>query len=69
MVSTVTSSYRYTGRTPVKTGDSVNVLDEDGDVLYKARVIDALATQFTVTRNSVVTYLFYHDKGLTWKPL
>ena len=67
MVSIVTS-YRYTGRTPVNTGDSVFILDDDGAVLYKARVVDALAMQFTVTKNKAVTYLFYHDKGLTWKP-
>ena len=61
-------SYRYTGRTPVNTGDSVNVLDEDGEVLYVAKVKDTLATQFTAGRGLSVRFLRYDDKGLTWKP-
>lgn len=59
------TSYKYKGRTPVNTGDSVTILDEDGEG-YKARVIDALAVQFTVTRNKQVSYLFYSDEGVTW---
>lgn len=62
-------SYKYTGRTPVNTGDSVNVLDEDGDVLYVAKVRDTLAIQFTAYKGKRGRFLFYADKGLTWSPV
>ena len=53
----------------VKAGDKV--LITIGDDEYEARVLDALATQFTcrILRQKQVRFYFYADKGVTWKPL
>lgn len=60
---------RYTGRTPVKAGDTVVLLI--GDDEYEALVDDALATQFTchIKRKKQTRFYFYEDKGLTWRPV
>jgi len=62
---------RYRGKTPVKSGETVELLTLDNEgrtTLYrKARVRDALASQFTVRFNKREHFYFYEDKGLTWR--
>ncbi len=60
-------SYRYKGKTPVKAGDWV-VITPDEDTRIEAKVIDALASQFTakVPYSKTVRYCFYSDQGVTW---
>jgi hypothetical protein len=58
---------KYKGKTPVKRGDKVELLDNEGTPYLKARVLDALATQFTITTKGQVRFFFYEDKGLTWR--
>jgi len=58
---------RYKGTTPVKAGDYVRLTIDD-EVWLEAKVLDALASQFTVRVNGGVRFFFYEDKGNTWKP-
>lgn len=53
--------------TPVKAGDKV-VITIGGDE-WEAKVIDALASQFTcrILYQKQVRFYFYADKGLTWR--
>ena len=53
---------RYKGATPVKKGQKVHLTAYDKE--YK--VVDTLATQFTVSVNEVTRFFFYDDKGDTW---
>ncbi len=67
----------YEGNTPVKTGDKVMRYDWIIDRWHDAVVVDALATQFTVTWDRITggdrpnvyafDYLVYTDKGTSWK--
>ena len=60
----------YKGNTPVKHRDKVE-LCLDGTNWMQGVVGEALASQFTVVygkgRSKHMTYLFYSDKGVTWK--
>ena len=60
---------KFKGKTPVKAGDWVE-LTIDGEAWERAKVVDALAKQFTckVPYQKVIRYYFYEDKGLTWRP-
>lgn len=60
---------KYKGKTPVKTGDWVDLLIDE-EMWEKAKVVDALATQFTckIPYQKLVRFYFYEDKGLTWRP-
>jgi hypothetical protein len=64
---------RYRGKTPVKAGDKVELLalDDDGTSrrYSEAKVVDALATQFTCRFNKRVHFYFYEDKGVTWRKI
>lgn len=59
---------RYKGSTPVMSGDKVDLLTIDGEVWAEAKVIDAMASQFTcrIGRQKTVRYFFYADRGVTW---
>lgn len=63
---------KYKGKTPVKKGDWVELwcLDEDGQyrAYEKAKVVDALAKQFTckVPYDKHIRFYFYEDEGVTW---
>lgn len=68
----------YEGVTPVKQGDVVLRWDWIKELWHEATVVDALASQFTVTwtrptshNNDPIPYsfdfLFYTDKGTSWK--
>lgn len=61
-------TYKYKGRTPVKTGDWVTIL-LDGDNEEQAKVIDTLAAQFTakVPYSKTVRYCFYSAEGVDWR--
>ena len=59
---------KYKGKTPVKPGSKVQLL-VDCEPWCTRCVVDALATQFTVSVNGVTRFFFYDDKGLTWRPL
>ena len=58
--------HKYKGRTPVKTGDSVELMVDDA-VYATAKVRDVLAVQFTVSVKKRIRYFFYEDKGITWR--
>jgi len=58
--------HKYKGKTPVKTGDSVELMVDDA-VYATAKVRDVLAVQFTVSVKKRIRYFFYEDKGITWK--
>ena len=60
---------KYKGNTPVKPRDQVELITVDGEVYETIRVVDALATQFTVQKKGRTRFFFYEDKGLTWRPL
>jgi hypothetical protein len=62
-------SYKYKGKTPVKTGDWVVLTIGEDDEQVEAKVVDALASQFTakVPYDKVVRFCSYKDKGLTWR--
>jgi hypothetical protein len=59
---------RYKGKTPVKQGQRVDLLDHDGEPYETIKVRDALATQFTVTKRGRVRFFFYEDRNVTWRP-
>ena len=58
----------YKGNTPVKAGDMVELIIDD-EVWAEAKVIDALAVQFTcrIQRQPLARFYFYEDKGVTWR--
>lgn len=59
---------KYKGNTPVSRGDEVELLNDEGKVVYLAKVRDALATQFTILiKRTLVRFYFYADEGLTWR--
>ena len=57
---------KYKGKTPVKTGDEVDI-QWDG-TWYRATVKDALSAQFTVELMDTTLFRLYADKDLTWRP-
>lgn len=57
---------KYKGKTKVSTGDKVDLII-DGEVYHTGKVVDALATQFTIKVNKRVRFFFYEDRGLTWQ--
>lgn len=57
---------RYTGNTPVKAGEYVRLTIDD-EVWLETKVVDALATQFTVKVNKGTRFFFYSDEGVTWQ--
>lgn len=61
-------NHRYNGRTPVKRGQKVDLIDVDMEVYETIKVHDVLATQFTVLKKQRTRYFFYQDKGITWRP-
>ena len=63
---------RYTGSTPVKHRDMIDVcLDIELDEWIVAKVGEALAVQFTAVHGKGkakhMSYFFYRDEGVTWK--
>lgn len=58
---------RYTDNTPVKQGAKVELIINNV-VWHTGKVLDALATQFTIQVNKKMHFFFYVDKGLTWRP-
>ena len=60
-------NHRYKGRTPVKQGSVVDLLDDEAMPYETIKVKDALSTQFTVTKRGRTRYFFYLDKGITWR--
>lgn len=61
--------YKYRGKTPVSKGDKVDLIIDD-EVWGTAKVLDALAMQFTckIPYQKQVRFYLYSDKGFTWKP-
>lgn len=62
------SGYQYDGFTPVKRGDYVELCPR-GTEWDKAKVVDALANQFTVKVGKRVSFFFYTDRGATWRKI
>jgi hypothetical protein len=60
---------KYTGYTPVKSGDKIALLDEHQCPYLEAKVVDALAKQFTIRVKKQTRFFFYEDRGLTWAKL
>ena len=70
------SMTEYEGKTPVTIGDTVLRYDDISDRWHDAIVTDVLAAQFTVewrrptghgTNPMSFDFLFYADKGRSWK--
>ena len=53
---------KYKGNTPVKAGDKVHLTAYEKD----GKVVDVLASQFTVRIGKKVRFFYYADKGDTW---
>jgi len=62
--------YKYKGKAPVKTGDKVMLIAGD-ERWAEAKVIDALAKQFTCRPlySKHVRYYFYEDERVTWEKI
>jgi len=59
------SVYKYTGYTPVKVRDEVELLIDDEWVTTKVR--ECLADQFIAKVAKRERFVFYKDKGATWR--
>jgi len=57
---------KYKGNTPVKTGDKVDLM-VDSKIYATVKVVDTLATQFTIKVKGKVRFFFYEDRGVTWQ--
>ena len=61
--------YEYTGPAPVKKGDDVLFIDEDGAEI-PCKVETVLATQMVLRKKGKPEwhkYVFYAERGVTWK--
>ena len=64
-----TSYLDYKGPTPVDEGDTVVVVDEDGNE-HEGVVTATLAVQFIIeVPKQGHMYRFYADRGDTWRPV
>lgn len=62
--------YKYTGRSPVKTGDKVEVLvGYEDETWYPAVVKHCLGSQFTCKHKKRERFYFYADKDTTWRKI
>lgn len=59
-------SYKYTGNAPVVPGRYVE-LHGYPDEWTRAKVVDALAAQFTVKVHKRTEFFMYADEGLSWR--
>ena len=72
----LSTEFTYTGTTPVLEGTEILMLSEEGGKFIPAKVTTVLATQCIAwpigdIRPSLdkAHFLFYCDKGLTWKEI
>lgn len=61
-MSKVYRGHKYTGTTPVQVSDKIVYIEDDSEVPCRVRV--TLASQFITNKGK---FLFYRDKGLTWR--
>lgn len=62
----MTTYAAYLGKTPVQVFEKVELLGADGSKLGTETVHLTLASQFITNKG---TFLFYSDRGTTWKLL
>ncbi len=64
---------KYMGYTPVKDNEQVEIRIGSDETWRLAKVVFALASQFTVQlqldKHHQVLFYKYEDKGLTWRPV
>lgn len=60
-------SFKYEGKTPVKSRASIEIYLERDDEWVWAKVVDTLSTQFTCVFENRTYFRFYKDEGLTWR--
>lgn len=59
---------KYKGKTPVKRGDTVALIADDKE-WFRGKVVDTLASQYTIRVNGMIRFFFYEDKNVTWRKI